>query len=245
MAIQPHSRIESQLTDPTYNGPYLSRIELILKDMLENYGRIAFVGPYDSLEDLPETGQAGYVYLVRVEGSNLCDEYIWDEQDEEYNYVGRFEIDLDAYATETEVQEIRLSISNLSASVLLKQNKTLTNPVTIKEVVYTTVESALAALAGMSGAEFVQVLPTASASTMDTLYVLEVSGEDPELYVTTVSNNVYSWFKLSGSDVEEITVSEAHDDFEAVFGSGTAGNPNLVTVSPTVFDSSDVTIVDP
>lgn len=222
MAIQPHSRIESQLTDPTYKGPYLSRIELILKDMLENYGRIAFVGPYDSLEDLPETGQAGYVYLVRVEGSNLCDEYIWDEQSEEYNYVGRFEIDLADY-----------------------QPKTLNNPVTVKKVVYTTVESALAALAGMSGAEFVQVLPTASASTMDALYVLEASGADPELYVTTVSNNVYSWFKLSGSDVEEITTSEAHDDFEAVFGSGTTGNPNLLTASATVFDSSDVTIVDP
>ena len=123
MAIQPHSRIESQLTDPTYKGPYLSRIELILKDMLENYGRIAFVGPYDSLEDLPETGQAGYVYLVRVEGSNLCDEYIWDEQEEEYNYVGRFEIDLADY-----------------------QTKDLSNPITIDSVVYTTVEAALAAM---------------------------------------------------------------------------------------------------
>lgn len=146
MAIQPHSRIESQLTDPTYKGPYLSRIELILKDMLENYGRIAFVGPYDSLEDLPETGQAGYVYLVRVEGSNLCDEYIWDEQEEEYNYVGRFEIDLDAYATKAEVEEIRLSISNLSASVLLKQSKELETPITVDQTMYTTVEAAMNAM---------------------------------------------------------------------------------------------------
>lgn len=44
---------------------------------------------------------------------------------------------------------------------------------------------------------------------------------------------------------DEITASEAHDDFEAVFGSGTTGNPNLLTASATVFDSSDVTIVDP
>lgn len=242
MAIQPHSRIESQLTDPTYKGPYLSRIELILKDMLENYGRIAFVGPYDSLEDLPETGEAGYVYLVRVEGSYLCDEYIWDESEEEYNYVGRFEIDLDAYATETEVQEIRLSISDLSASVLLKQNKTLTNPITVKEVVYTTVESALAALAGMSGAEFVQVLPMASASTMDALYVLETSGADPELYVTEFKNGTYSWFKLSGSDVDEVTSQQVQDDFESVFGNGSASSPNLNMANTSVINTSDVSV---
>lgn len=203
------SRIEAQLIEGSeYSGPYLSRIELILKDILAKAGKIGFRGPYDSVEDLPDPGEEGYIYLVEPADpeSDDYDEYYYNSTDGKYYAMGSLRIDLTNYYTKEEVNAL---------------------------------------LEAISGAEFVQALPSASADTMEKLYVLMATDSDPGLYVTTVSNNVYSWFKLSGSDVEEITTSEAHDDFEAVFGSGTTGNPNLVTVSPTVFDSSDVTIVDP
>lgn len=44
---------------------------------------------------------------------------------------------------------------------------------------------------------------------------------------------------------DEISSAEAQADFEAVFGNDVTVNPNLLTASSTVFDSSDVTIVDP
>lgn len=71
---------------------------------------------------------------------------------------------------------------------------------------------------------------------------------DDELSTTSenpVQNKVITAALNAIALPEEITASEAHDDFEAVFGSGTTGNPNLITASATVFDSSDVTIVDP
>lgn len=71
---------------------------------------------------------------------------------------------------------------------------------------------------------------------------------DDELSITSenpVQNKVITAALNAIELPDEITVSEAHDDFEAVFGSGTTGNPNLLTANASVFDSSDVTIVDP
>lgn len=208
MALQPYSRIESELTDENYNGPYLSRIELILKDYLAKAGKIGFRGPYDSVEDLPNPGEEGYIYLVESTDpeSSDYDEYYYNSKDGKYYAMGSLHADLTNYYTKDEVDAL---------------------------------------LEAISGAEFVQVLPSASADTMEKLYVLIGANSDPELYVTTVSNNVYTWFKLSGSDVEEITVSEAQADFEVVFGNDVTANPNLLTASSTILDSSDVAIVDP
>lgn len=204
MALQPHSRIESQLTDPTYKGPYLSRIELILKDYIANAGKLGFRGPYDSVEDLPNPGEEGYIYLVEPDDpeSDDYDEYYYNSTDGKYHAMGSLRVDLTNYYTKDEVNTL---------------------------------------LEAISGAEFVQSLPSASVDTMEKLYVLMTTDSDPGLYVTTVNNNVYTWFKLSGSDVEEITASEADADFEAVFRSGTTQS-NLISLTPEVFDTD--TIVD-
>lgn len=135
--------------------------------------------------------------------------------------------------------------ADYSAAIAAKQNTVLSHPITINHVQYTTVEDALNALSNMSGAEFVQTLPQASSETMDKLYVVMTNNADPALYITQVSNNVYSWFKLSGSDVEAVTSVDVQADYDAIFGDDIPSNPNLVNLSTPVINTSDVTIVDP
>lgn len=71
---------------------------------------------------------------------------------------------------------------------------------------------------------------------------------DSELSLTSknpVQNKVITE-ALNGIAIpDEISSAEAQADFEAVFGNDVTVNPNLLTASATVFDSSDVTIVDP
>lgn len=169
-----------------------------------------------AVQDLGSSEDHYYIEIAEIYSGNLSDGDIFD-----YQY-----------------KELINSIDQTS-ELTLKQPKTLDTPITISGITYTTVESVLGALnsgAVGNGVEIVSQLPSASVDTMEKLYILMAANLDPELYVTTVSNNVYAWFKLSGSDVEEITISEAHDDFEAVFGSGTTGNPNINMALASSFD---------
>lgn len=100
------SRIESQLTDEEYSGPYLSRIEMILKDLVPGGGAIGFKGPYDSVAELPDPGEEGYIYLVTTEDqTDYYDEYYWSAEHESYTPMGTTKLELESYAKKEDVEE--------------------------------------------------------------------------------------------------------------------------------------------
>lgn len=58
------------------------------------------------VQQLPETGDSGTLYLVPNEGSgdNIYDEYVWLEEADTYELIGTTEADLSDYVTETELE---------------------------------------------------------------------------------------------------------------------------------------------
>lgn len=100
------SRIEAQLTDDSYTGPYLSRIEMILKDMEPGGGGgIGFKGPYNSVSALPNPGEENYIYLVVSSdaSTDYYDEYYWDTTHQTYTPMGTTKIQLEDYVKKSEV----------------------------------------------------------------------------------------------------------------------------------------------
>lgn len=63
---------------------------------------------YNSVQDLPETGETGVIYLVPNGGSgtNVNDEYFWDSTTNEYELFGTTAIDLSGYLKDTDVIEM-------------------------------------------------------------------------------------------------------------------------------------------
>ena len=103
------SRIEDQLTEgSSYNGSYLSRIELILKDMLATAGKIGFRGPYETVADLPVPGDEGYIYLVdNDDDEDYFLEYYWNDDTESYQSMGSSQLpDMTAYVSKAELTTI-------------------------------------------------------------------------------------------------------------------------------------------
>lgn len=63
---------------------------------------------YDSFEDLPETGEAGVIYLVPNGGSspNVKDEYFWNASTSSYEKFGTTEMDLSDYVKKEDIGEL-------------------------------------------------------------------------------------------------------------------------------------------
>lgn len=103
---QDPSRIENILTEGSdYSGPYLSRIEKILKDYKPSGGG-SFDGPYDSLDDLPDPGDTSKIYLVSNGSTDdYYDEYYWDPDHETYNSLGTTKLELENYAKKDYVDD--------------------------------------------------------------------------------------------------------------------------------------------
>lgn len=110
------SRVEDQLREgKSYGGPWLSRIEKLLRDYVAEAGKLAFQGPYDSVSDLPETGVAGYIYLVKTgSSSNYYDEYFWDVETNKYVAMGTSEIELENYA---KVTDLNAAVESLAEDI--------------------------------------------------------------------------------------------------------------------------------
>lgn len=114
------SRAEDILrSGSSYNGPILSRIEALLLDLVSHTGGggLSFDGPYASIEDLPEVGEDGVIYLVETdESDDYYDEYYWREEAGGYVPMGTSEIQLQNYATKTELNgknpDVGLSVVN-------------------------------------------------------------------------------------------------------------------------------------
>lgn len=103
---QDPSRIENILTEGSdYSGPYLSRIEKILKGYKPG-GGASFDGPYDSLDDLPDPGESGKIYLVSNGSTDdYYDEYYWDPVHDTYNSLGTTKLELEDYAKKDYVDD--------------------------------------------------------------------------------------------------------------------------------------------
>lgn len=69
---------------------------------------LADVIQYTVVQELPQTGQEGVIYLLGNGGSepNIYDEYIWNTNPPKWEKIGTTEIDLTPYYQKTEVNEL-------------------------------------------------------------------------------------------------------------------------------------------
>lgn len=70
--------------------------------------KLADVIQYTVVEELPETGSEGVIYLLPNGGEapNVYDEYIWNTEPPKWEKIGTTEIDLTPYYQKTEVNEL-------------------------------------------------------------------------------------------------------------------------------------------
>ena len=70
--------------------------------------KLADVIQYTVVEELPETGQEGVIYLIGNGGTepNIYDEYIWNTDPPKWEKIGTTEIDLTPYYQKTEVDAL-------------------------------------------------------------------------------------------------------------------------------------------
>ena len=70
---------------------------------------------YKRVEELPETGNPGIIYLLpnnSSEEQNVFDEYYWDTESQSYELFGTTKLDLSGYAKKEEIQPILTMLVN-------------------------------------------------------------------------------------------------------------------------------------
>ena len=243
---QDPSRIENMLTEgEAYDGPYLSRIERILKDMKPSGA--AFDGPYDSIEDLPNPGETGKIYLVATEDqTDYYDEYYWDEDHETYQPLGTTKIELSDYAKKTDLEAYVTAAAlattledYVTASALAA---TLSDYVTAASLATTLGDYVTAATLATTLADYVtgSGLATILAGYVTTAG-LATALED---YVTTASLASTLSSYATKSEVSELvtetTAADAQDDFDDIFGGEYTPPSDTQNASSTNINSTDV-----
>ena len=137
------SRVEAILMEDDYHGPVLSRVERLLVEYVKKAGKLAFDGPYDSVDDLPNPGEDGRIYLVSTEESeDYYDEYYYNAAAGGYVPMGTSEIQLQNYATKAELQE-DLATINRALSAL---DTAVSTEISARQALDTRLSAAVAAL---------------------------------------------------------------------------------------------------
>lgn len=77
--------------------------------------------------ELPSTGDEHILYLLKKDGSDHCDEYVWDKTKNDWELIGTTEIDLSEYATKDELNAglaLKANIVDVSDALNSKADKT-------------------------------------------------------------------------------------------------------------------------
>lgn len=104
-----------QLVESYINGPqarlYNHNLWLIDEKLQEGID-----SRFQKVDELPETGEKGVIYLVPSElhqEDDICDEYVWSVDDERFELIGSTKIDTDALLGTSYLFDIGYTISTI------------------------------------------------------------------------------------------------------------------------------------
>lgn len=104
-----------QLVESYINGPqarlYNHNLWLIDEKLQEGID-----SRFQKVDELPETGEKGVIYLVPSElhqEDDICDEYVWSVDDERFELIGSTKIDIDALLGTSYYLYIAYKINNI------------------------------------------------------------------------------------------------------------------------------------
>ena len=104
-----------QLVESYINGPqarlYNHNLWLIDEKLQEGID-----SRFQKVDELPETGEKGVIYLVPSElhqEDDICDEYVWSVDDERFERIGSTKINIDALLGTSYFFDIGYTISNI------------------------------------------------------------------------------------------------------------------------------------
>ena len=98
-----HAIMASRFEDLELNGTTYQSIAALEDAVDESFVAAGASLRTEVVEELPESGTSGTIYLVPKEGEEGYDEYIWIDDDESFEEIGDTSIDLSDYYTKEEV----------------------------------------------------------------------------------------------------------------------------------------------
>lgn len=98
----------SQLTNDN-NFQNATQVNTAIQAAISGITGITFNFDYSSFEDLPAVGQTGTIYFIpdaTAASPNVYTEYVWNDNEEEYEQIGSAEIDVDSLWSKTDLTAI-------------------------------------------------------------------------------------------------------------------------------------------
>lgn len=98
----------SQLTNDN-NFQNATQVSTAIQSAISGITGITFNFDYSSFEELPAVGEVGTIYFIpdaTATSPNVYTEYVWNDNDEEYEQIGSAEIDVDSLWSKSDLTAI-------------------------------------------------------------------------------------------------------------------------------------------
>ena len=98
----------SQLTNDN-NFQNATQVSAAIQSAISGITGITFNFDYSSFEELPAVGEVGTIYFIpdaTATSPNVYTEYVWNDNDEEYEQIGSAEIDVDSLWSKSDLTAI-------------------------------------------------------------------------------------------------------------------------------------------